>query len=103
MTASNYLSLEAGLKEACGLLSKISLLFVTVYIFYRPGVAGAVYKHLGHLFIMQCFSSKSSKHHKSQTVRARELKFWKNVHPLKHFTCQMSSVTCHMSCIMCHM
>ena len=39
------------------------------------------------------FSSKSSKYHKSQTVRAKKLTFipW-----------NMSDVTCHMLCVICH-
>ena len=43
-----------------------------------PGVAGAVLHKalsLSNLFAEQSFSSRSYKHHKSQTVRARELKF----------------------------
>ena len=47
----------------------------------------------------------------SQTIRARELKFWEKVHhpPLhvmcqvSHVTCHISGVTCHMSCVTCHM
>ena len=48
------------------------------------------------------FFSQSSKHHKSQTVRARELKFWENVHPPPCVTCQVSSVTCPVSHGRCH-
>ena len=68
-------------------------------IFYRPGVAGAVL-HTALLFIhsvsQSAFSSKSSKYHKSQTVRAKELKFLENVHPPQHVTCQMAHVKCHV-------
>ena len=39
---------------------------------------------------------KSSNYLHSQTVRARDLKFWDNVH---HHLCVM----CHVSCVMCHM
>ena len=39
------------------------------------------------------FSFKSSEHHESQTVKARELKFWTHVHSPQ----QMSHVACHMS------
>ena len=46
-------------------------------------------------------SSKPSKHHYNQTVRARELTFWENVHPPLFVTCQMSIVRCHISCVMC--
>ena len=35
----------------------------------------------------------SSKHRQSQTGRARELKFWENVHLILCVTCHMSSVT----------
>jgi hypothetical protein len=41
-------------------------------------------------------------YHKSQTRRARELKFWENVHPPQHVTCHMSHVTCHMSYVTCN-
>ena len=43
------------------------------------------------------FSSKPSKHHYNQTVRARELKFWENVHQKSHVRCHVSSVTCQVS------
>ena len=48
------------------------------------------------------FSSKSSMHHNSQTVRARELKFWENVHPTPCVMCHVSCVMCHVSCVTCH-
>ena len=35
-------------------------------------------------------------------VRARELKFWENVHPPKHVMCHVSRVTCHVSHVTCH-
>ena len=38
----------------------------------------------------------------SQTVRARELKFWEKVH-LSPVTCQMSRVRCHISHVTCQM
>ena len=60
------------------------------------------YKHLCH-YLSQCsFSSQSSRHHKSQIVRARELNFWENVHPSPCVTCHMSHVMCYMSCVTCH-
>ena len=49
------------------------------------------------------FSSRSLKHHNSQTIRARELKLWENVHPVSRVRCLLSYVTCHLSPIMCHM
>ena len=52
----------------------------------------------------------SSKHFHSQTVRARQLKFWAKVHHpppvmchISHVTCHVSYVMCHMSCVTCHM
>ena len=42
------------------------------------------------------FSSRSSKHHKSQTSIAIDLKFLYNTHHL-------SRVMCHMSCVMSHL
>ena len=48
------------------------------------------------------FSSKPSKHHYTQTVRARELTCWENVHPPPRVTWHMSCVMCHVSCVMCH-
>ena len=34
--------------------------------------------------------------HYTQTVRARELKFWENVHPQPRVTCQVSSIRCQV-------
>ena len=48
-------------------------------------------------------SSKYSQHHESQTVRARELKFWENVHHVWSVTCHVSRVTCHVSHVTCHL
>ena len=36
-------------------------------------------------------------HHYTQTVRARGLTFFENVHPPPSVTCQLSCDTCHMS------
>ena len=47
-------------------------------VFNRPGAAGAILQtplSLNNAFIDGSLSSKSSKHHYSQTVRARDLKF----------------------------
>ena len=38
------------------------------------------YKQPRHSFTREAFSSRYSQHHKSQTVRARQLKFSENVH-----------------------
>ena len=43
----------------------------------------------------------SSIHCLSQTVRARELKLWENVHPPPHVTCQVSGVRCRVSGVRC--
>ena len=86
-------------------------------LFNRPGVAGAVLQTTSSLIYsdsqwvsQSAFSSKSSRYHKSQTIRARELKFSENVHPPQHVIyhvsrvkCHVSRVTCHMSCVTCHM
>ena len=63
---------------------------------------------LGHLWTIYClsessFTSKSSKHLHSQTVRARGLKFWEDVHCSSPSTCHVSCVMCHMSCVTCKM
>ena len=42
----------------------------------------------------------SSKHHYSQTVRARYLKFWDNFHHPQCVRYHMSRVTCQISCLM---
>ena len=49
------------------------------------------------------FSSQSSWYHKSQTTKARELKFWEIVHPPQHVTCHVSCVTCQVSHVTCHL
>ena len=55
------------------------------------------------------FVKISSKHLHSQTVRARNLKFWDNVHyllcvanQLSVFSCQLSVVICKVSVVRCH-
>ena len=45
----------------------------------------------------------SLKHHNSQTVRLRELKYLENVYLPPHITSQLSRLTCHVSQVMCHM
>ena len=47
------------------------------------------------------FFSQSSRHHKLQTVRARERTFWADVHPLPCVTCHMSGVTSKVLCVRC--
>ena len=55
------------------------------YYLTDPVLPGLFYKHLCH-----SFSTKSSKHHKSQAIRARDLKILHNVHHLSRVTCQVS-------------
>ena len=79
-------------------------------VFNRSGIAGADLQtplSLIHLFIswfiQWSYSSRSLKYHISQTIRANELKIWKNVHPPQHVTCQLSCVTCQVAHVTCHM
>ena len=51
--------------------------------------------------IRSSFRSKSSRHGQSQAVRAKKLKFLRNVHPSPCVTCHMSHVMCHMSRVKC--
>ena len=70
-------------------------------IINRPGVAGAVLKtplSLIDWFLNPPFSSKYSKYHTSQTIRARDLQFWDNLHQPLCVTCHMLHVTCHVKC-----
>ena len=71
-----------------------------VIIFNRPAVAGAVLHRsmlLINWLIHSSLSSKSSKHYNSQTVWAKELKFWHNVHLQSCVKCHISLGTCAMS------
>ena len=52
-------------------------------------------------FTDSSFSSQSLWHHKSQTVRARELTFWETVHPPPSVTRHMSCVTYQVSIVKC--
>ena len=73
-------------------------------VFNKPGIAGAVLQtppSLGYSLSHRSFFSKPSKHHYTQTLWARELKFWENVHPRPRVTCQLSGVTCHVSSVRC--
>ena len=77
--------------------------------FNRPGVAGkalqtplSLIDWLIHSF-RGPFSSKFSTYHYPQTVRAKEMKFWENVHTTPSVTCDVSQFICHMSHIRCHM
>ena len=86
--------------------SEIMMQFYNYFIFNRPGVAGAVLQTASSLIkwvSQSSFSSRYSQHHDSQTVRARELKFWENVHPTPCVMCHLSHVTCHISPVTCHL
>ena len=64
------------------------------------------YKHLCNSFIhsfMECsFSSRSSRNHKSQIIRAREMNFWENVHPPLYVTCHKLHGLCQVSGVTYH-
>ena len=77
-----------------------------VSIFNRPGVAGVVLQtplSLIHWLSEWAFSSKPSNHHYTQTIRARKLKLWDNVHLPPCVICHVSNVLCHVSGVRCHM
>ena len=77
-----------------------------IYIFNKPGVDRAVLQtpfSLIHSLSNWAFPSKPSKHHYTQTVRARKRKFWENIHPPLCVTCQVSGVTCQVSHVRFHM
>ena len=70
----------------------------------RPSVARTVLKSalslthlLIHSFFKSSFSSQSSRHHKSQTIRARERKAYKKKSPMSGVRCQVSGVRYHVS------
>ena len=68
--------------------------------FNRPGVTRDVLQTPSSLinsFNESSFSSHSSKHHYSQTIRAMDLDFLANIHRPMCVMCHMSRVTCHMS------
>ena len=67
----------------------------------KPGLL--FYKHLCYSVSQSAIPSlKSSKCLHSQTVRARELKFWENFHLPINVACQLSHVTCQMSPVTCN-
>ena len=76
--------------------------FFTLKIINRPGVAGAVLQSPMSIDYISDWVSNPlvkifSKHSQSQSGRARELKFWENVHPTLYVMCHVSCVTCHVS------
>ena len=52
-----------------------------------------------HSLSHSSFVEISSEHLHSQTVRARELKFWEKVHLPPPELCHVKHATCHMSCV----
>ena len=58
----------------------------------RPSVAGAVHWFI-HSFHRSSLCLESSSHCLFQTVRARELIFWENDHPLPSVRCQVSGLS----------
>ena len=87
-----------------------TFLYLYVYtdkiIINRTGVAGAVLQTTASLTDWTShltFSSQSSKHHISQAIRARNLKFLHKAHYLSHVINHMSHVTCYLSGVTCHM
>ena len=65
----------------------------------RPGVALAVSQSPPSLLnsVSDPLVKISSKNSQSQTRRARDLKFFENVHPTIRVMCHMSCVTCPLS------
>ena len=86
-------------------MQSVSLVFKDEYVF---GLASGPYVVMCYalLNLLVLLNQRSIK---SQTRRARELKFWDNVHTpqqvtchMLHVTCHVSHVTCHVSCVTCH-
>ena len=75
------------------------------YNMWCTGIVGAVLQ-TPLLLIIQLSNSSfvkiSSKPCLSQTISARELKFWENVEPSPCVTCHMSPVMGHKSPVTCH-
>ena len=71
--------------------------YVTMILFNRPGVSGAVLRHSLINPFIHLLVQISSKHCQSRTGGARELKLWENVHPTLCVMCHKSHVTCHVS------
>ena len=85
---------------------KYRFLLLFIQVFNRPSVAVAVLQTpflLINWLSESAFSSKFPANLHSQAVRARELKFWDNIHLPQHIICHMSCVTCQMSFVTCHM
>jgi len=60
--------------------------------------------HMSHVTChMSHVTCRSLKHHHSQTIRARDLTFWHNVHHLSRVMCHVSHVNCHLSPVTRHL
>ena len=71
---------------------------VTCYYQTRCSRGCSTYTSVIDWFIKwEHFSFKPSYHHYTQTVRARELNFWENVHPPPCVRCQVSVVSFFLS------
>ena len=102
-----YFLFEASRSSPLPLWAKHNLLFLTLLsllsspmVINRPGLAGAVLQNTPSLIKTLTNSSVvkvSSKHPHSQTVRARDLKLWENVHLPPYVMCHVSYVRCHRS------
>ena len=83
------------------------MIILSVYIFNRPGVAGAVLQtasSLIHSVILFLQTFKTSLHPKCESLGAeilRECSPPQTCH-MSLVTCHVSRVTCHMSCVTCH-
>ena len=76
--SARHLNLERLISISAHLILDLPLLRISLYLVFQ-----------------------SSRHHKSQTVRAKVLKFQENVHPLPCVKCRMSCDMCHMLAVMC--
>ena len=78
-------------------------------VLYMPGDIWCTYKPpaMCHMSHVRCHTLLFNL---SQTVKARDLQFWHNIHYtlwvqflMSGVTCQVSRVTYHWSCVMCHL
>ena len=94
----------------CEFSLKLLLFIILFLVTNKPCVAGAVLQSplllvhkFNNLVSLSFFSSQSSNHYKSQTVKARDLTCSEKVHLHQRVMCHMSYVTCHNSHVTCHM
>ena len=86
---------------ADNILISLNLMIVLSHTRWSQGCSTITF--LIYSLIESSFSSKSSKHHKFQTIRARYLKFLHNIHHPLCAMCHMWHVTCHLFHVMCQM